>query len=130
MLVQEKLKELGVNIKSRPVELGYELRCCRPIGFDLTLCTVLGLGVKKIFDEGKSGCMVTANSRGEITPLFLSDIQDKDGKIAPRLVDVNAEFAQQCFKNLFYISEEDYEIAKQYVDNPSEYDFNKILKEK
>jgi len=130
MLVQKKLKELGIDIKSRPVELGYELRCCRPIGFDLTLCTVLGLGVKKLFDEGKSGCMVTANSRGEITPLFLSDIQDENGKIAPRLVNINSELAELCFKNLFYVGEDDYEDAKKYVDHPSDYDFNKILTEK
>ncbi|NNE77009.1 MAG: 6-phosphofructokinase [Pricia sp.] len=129
MLVQQKLKELGIDIKSRPVELGYELRCCRPIGFDLTLCTLLGLGVKKLFDEGKSGCMVTANSRGEVTPLFLSDIQDKDGKIAPRLVNINSEFVRLCFQNLYYLSEGDYDAAKGYLENPAEYDFNKILLE-
>ena len=129
MLLQEKLKELGISIKSRPVELGYELRCCRPIGFDLTLCTLLGLGVKKLFDEGLTGCMVTANSRGEVTPLFLADIQDKNGKIAPRLVDINSEFAQLCFKNMHYLEEEDYEAAKAYLKEPSHYDFNKILTE-
>ena len=130
MLVQERLKELDIDIKSRPVELGYELRCCRPIGFDLTLCTLLGLGVKKLFDEGKTGCMVTANSRGEVSPLFLSDIQDDSGKIAPRLVNVDTEFVQLCFQNVYYLSEVDYENAKTYLKNPSVYDFNKILKEK
>ncbi|MGC1515301.1 MAG: 6-phosphofructokinase [Maribacter sp.] len=130
MLVQERLKDLAIDIKSRPVELGYELRCCRPIGFDLTLCTLLGLGVKKLFDEGKTGCMVTANSRGEVSPLFLSDIQDASGKIAPRLVDVDTDFVQLCFQNLYYLSEADYENAKTYLKNPSVYDFNKILKEK
>ena len=127
MLVQARLKELDINIKSRPVELGYELRCCRPIGFDLTLCTLLGLGVKKMFDEGLSGCIVTANSKGEVNPLFLEDLQDKNGKIAPRLVDINSEFARLCFQNLFYIEEADYENAKEYLENPEEYDFNKIL---
>lgn len=130
MLVQEKLKELGIDIKSRPVELGYELRCCRPIGFDLTLCTLLGLGVKKLFDDGKSGCMVTANSRGEVSPLFLSEIQDSSGKIAPRLVNIDSEFVKLCFQNLYYISETDYKVAKEFLKNPSEYDYNKILKEK
>ncbi len=129
MLVQARLKELDITIKSRPVELGYELRCCRPIGFDLTLCTLLGLGVKKLFDEGLSGCIVTANSRGEVSPLFLSDLQDKDGKIAPRLVDINSEFAKLCFQNLHYLEEADYESAKAYLKNPAEYDFNKILTE-
>ncbi|MBU2997286.1 6-phosphofructokinase [Cellulophaga baltica] len=127
MLLQTKLKEIGLDIKSRPVELGYELRCCRPIGFDLTLCTLLGLGVKKMFDEGISGCIVSANSKGEVTPLYLSDLKGEDGKIAPRLVNVNSEFAQLCFQNLHYIQESDYEAAKKYLDNPEDYDFNKIL---
>lgn len=129
MLLQKELEELGLNVKSRPVELGYELRCCRPIGFDLTLCTLLGLGVKKLFDKGLSGCMVTANSRGEITPLFLSEIQDEDGKIPPRLVDINSEFANLCFQNLDYLSEDDYEAAKKYLNNPPRYDFKRILNE-
>ncbi|CAM3513357.1 6-phosphofructokinase [Zobellia roscoffensis] len=127
MLVQAKLKELGLHIKSRPVELGYELRCCRPIGFDLTLCTLLGLGVKKLYDQGISGCIVTANSRGEVTPLFLEDLQGEDGKIAPRLVNINSEFAQLCFQNMHYIEEADYEAAKAYFPDPEQYDFNKIL---
>ena len=130
MLVQEKLKVLGIDIKSRPVEIGYELRCCRPIGFDLTLCTLLGIGVKKLFDEGKSGCLVSANSRGEITPLYLADLQDENGKIQPRLVDINSEFAKLCFQNLYYLDENDYEAAKDYLKDPAEYDFKKILTEK
>jgi 6-phosphofructokinase 1 len=130
MLVQNKLKELGIDIKSRPVELGYELRCCRPIGFDLTLCTLLGLGVKKLFDEGKSGCLVSANSRGEITPLYLSNLEDEQGKIQPRLVDIDSEFSRLCFQNLHYLDESDYEAARKYITNPSEYDFKKILNEK
>jgi 6-phosphofructokinase 1 len=130
MLVQNKLKELGIDIKSRPVELGYELRCCRPIGFDLTLCTLLGLGVKKLFNEGKSGCLVSANSRGEITPIYLSDLQDEQGKIQPRLVDIDSEFSKLCFQNLHYLDENDYEAAMTYLTNPSEYDFNNILNEK
>jgi len=130
MLVQNKLKELEIDIKSRPVELGYELRCCRPIGFDLTLCTLLGLGVKKLFDEGKSGCLVSANSRGEISPLYLSDLEDEQGKIQPRLVDIESEFAKLCFQNLHYLDESDYEAARRYLTNPSEYDFKEILNEK
>lgn len=130
MLLQNKLKELDIDIKSRPVEIGYELRCCRPIGFDLTLCTLLGMGVKKVFDEGKSGCLVSANSRGEITPLYLSDLEDENGKIQPRLVEIDSEFAKLCFQNLHFLDERDYEAAKEYLPNPAEYDFNKILNEK
>jgi 6-phosphofructokinase len=130
VLVQNKMKEIGLDIKTRPIELGYELRCCRPIGFDLTLCTLLGIGVKKLFDEGKTGCLVSANSRGEILPLYLTDLQDKEGKIKPRLVDIDSEFAHLCFQNLHFIEAKDYDATKQYVSNPSDYDFKKILTER
>ena len=127
-LLQVKLKEIGLSVKSRPVELGYELRCCNPIAFDLTLCTLLGIGVKKLFDQGISGCIVSANSKGDITPLFLKDFEDNEGKIPPRLVDINSEMAQLFINNLFYIKEKDYEEVKKYLPNPEAYDFKKILK--
>ena len=126
-LLQVKLKEIGLSVKSRPVELGYELRCCNPIAFDLTLCTLLGIGVKKLFDQGISGCIVSANSKGDIMPLFLKDFEDENGKIPPRLVDVNSDMAQLFINNLFYIKEKDCEKAKEYLPNPEAYDFKKIL---
>jgi 6-phosphofructokinase len=126
-LLQVKLKEIGLSIKSRPVEIGYELRCCNPIAFDLTLCTLLGIGVKKLFDQGITGCIVSANSRGDITPLYLKDFEDENGKIQPRLVDINSDMAQLFINNLFYLKEKDYENAKKYVSNPEAYDFKKIL---
>lgn len=127
ILLQQKLKSLGIEVKSRPVEMGYELRCCRPIGFDLTLCTLLAMGVKKLFKQGLTGCLVSANSNGDIKPLYLKDLEGSDGKIKPRLVDIDSEMAKLLFSDLHYITKDDYEKAKQYVSNPEEYDFNKIL---
>ncbi len=126
-LLQVKLKEIGLEIKSRPVEIGYELRCCKPIAFDLTLCTLLGIGVKKLFDEGITGCIVSANSNGDISPLYLKDFEDENGKVQPRLVDIESDMAQLFIKNLIYIRERDYEDAKKYVVNPEDYDVKKIL---
>ena len=127
MLLQQKLKSMDIDVKSRPVEMGYELRCCRPIGFDLTLCTLLAMGVKKLFQQGLTGCLVSANSNGDIKPLYLKDLEGPDGKIKPRLVDIESEMAKLLFSNLHYITPTDYEKAKKYVPNPEEYDFNKIL---
>lgn len=127
VLVQEKLKSMNISIKSRPVELGYEFRCCRPIGYDLTLCTLLGMGTKKLFNEGKTGCIVTTNSRGEIQPMFLSELENEAGVIPPRLVDINADIAQLTFENLHFLGEEDYDKARAIVSNPEEFDFKKIL---
>ncbi|MFY0598895.1 MAG: 6-phosphofructokinase [Cyclobacteriaceae bacterium] len=127
VLVQDKLKELGISIKSRPIELGYELRCCRPIGFDLTLCTLLGIGVKKLYNKGYTGCIVSANSAGDIAPIYLSDFE-VEGKIPPRLVDINSEIGRLFFNELHYLSEADYEIAMRYLPDPENYDFKRILR--
>lgn len=127
-LLQQKLKELNLNIKCRPVELGYELRCVRPIAYDLMYCTLLGIGVKQLFDQGLSACMVTADPKGDIAPLYLKDVEDEHGKIKPRLVNMDSQKAALIFNHgLQYIEEADYKAAKEYVRNPAEYDFRKIL---
>lgn len=128
VLLQRRLKELNISVKSRPVEMGYELRCCRPVAFDLTLCTVLGMGVKKLFDKGYKGCIVSTTRDAKVEPLFMSDIEDKEtGKIPPRLVDINTEFANLVFSDMHVITPRDYEKVKKYVENPEEFDFYKLL---
>ncbi len=129
LLLQQRLKLLGISVKSRPVEIGYGIRCVQPNGYDLTYCSLLGYGVKKLFDKGVTGAMVTTNPKGEIIPLYLKDVEDENGKIKPRLVNLNGPKAELIFNDgLQYITPEDYEAAKQYLPNPEEYDFRKILK--
>lgn len=127
ILLQEKLRSIGLDVKSRPNDAGYELRCCRPIGFDLTLCSLLGMGVQKLFKEGISGCIVSADAEGNIIPVFLSDHEDENGKVIPRLVDMDTEIAHLFFKGLDFIKEKDYPAAATYLKDPQEYDFTKIL---
>jgi len=127
VLLQKKLRELGLDIKSRPNDVGYELRCCRPIGFDLTLCTLLGIGVQKLFKEGISGCIVSADAEGNILPVFLSDHEDENGKVVPRLVNIESEIARLFFEELHFIKETDYSAAKVYLKEPAEYNFHQIL---
>ncbi len=128
IVLSKKLKELGINVKSRPVELGYELRCILPIAYDLVYCSLLGMGVKQLFDSGYTGCMVTADHTGFISPLFLKDVEDENGKIKPRLVNMELSRTKMVFdEGLQYITPGDYEEAKAFVDNPEYYDFRKIL---
>ena len=129
LLLQQRLKLLGINVKSRPVEIGYGIRCVQPNGYDLTYCSLLGYGVKKLFLQGVTGAMVTTNPKGEIIPLYLKDVEDENGKIKPRLVNLNGPKAELIFnEGLQYLKPEDYEAAKQYLPNPEQYDFKKILK--
>jgi ATP-dependent phosphofructokinase / diphosphate-dependent phosphofructokinase len=128
MLLQYRLKEIKLNIKSRPVELGYELRCVRPVAFDLMYCGLLGYGVKQLFDQGVSGAMVTSDPAGNCHPLYLKDVEDKNGKVKPRLVDMEGEKTKMVFENgLQYLGPEDYAAASEYLPNPEDYDFKKIL---
>ena len=128
LLLQQRLKLLGISVKSRPVEIGYGIRCVQPNGYDLTYCSLLGYGVKKLFDKGVTGAMVTTNPKGEIIPLYLKDVEDENGKIKPRLVNLNGPKAELIFdEGLQYLTPEDYEAAKQYLPNPEEYDFKRIL---
>jgi len=39
ILLTRELKKLDIKVKSRPVELGYELRCVQPAASDLVYCT-------------------------------------------------------------------------------------------
>ena len=128
-LLQRRLKELGIKVKSRPNDLGYELRCVRPIASDLQYCTALGAGVYKLFSEGKTGCMVTVDKEDKIIPLYLKDVEDPaTGKVRPRLLNMKSDVVMQTFKSiLHYITPSDYEAAKKYVPNPEEYDARKIL---
>jgi ATP-dependent phosphofructokinase / diphosphate-dependent phosphofructokinase len=128
ILVQQKLKGLGLKVKSRPNEMGYELRCCRPIAYDLMYATLLGLGVYELFRKGITGCMVTSERGGTIMPLYLKDVEDENGKVRPRLVNINSEKVQLVYaNNLHYVTKDDYEAVKKFVPNPEEFDFNKIL---
>ncbi len=129
ILLQKKLKELDIKVKSRPVELGYELRCIPPTAYDQLYCGLLGYGVKKLYDEGRTGCMVTANDNGEISPLYLEDVEDEHGKIKPRLVNMQGPKTKLVYEHgLQYIEPGDYELAKEWLEDPEAYDFRNILK--
>jgi len=128
VLLQKKLKEIGVVLKSRPVEIGYEVRCCPPIAFDMKYCTMLGMGVKKLFDDGHTGCIVIVKTNGETKPLYFKDISDPiTGKIKVRLVDVDAADYKLAFSNMHYIKVDDYEKVREFIPNPEDYDLEKIL---
>jgi len=128
ILLTRELKKLDIKVKSRPVELGYELRCVQPAASDLVYCTLLGIGTKHLFDSGYTACMVTADHTGNIAPLFLKDVQDENEKIKPRLVNIESERAKLIFEDgIQYIGPGSYEEARKYISNPEYYDLRRIL---
>lgn len=128
MLVQRKIKKFNFSVKSRPNEIGYELRCTRPVAYDLVYATLLGTAVMKLFQEGISGCMVTVDHKGTVSPLYLKDVEDDNGKVKPRLVNINSEKVKLVLdNNLHYVTKDDYKAAKKFVNDPEDFDFRKIL---
>ena len=129
-LLEAEYKKIGIKVKSRPVEIGYDVRCQDPVAYDVTYCTELAMGVYQLYSEGKTGCMVYVDSYGNVSPLYLADLQDPNtGKIPPRVVDINSGTAQNYYKYIaHYVTEADYEAVKALgIENPEAYDFNKIL---
>ena len=113
----------AANCETEPSVLG-------AIAYDLTYCTELAMGVYQLYKEGKTGCMVYVDSYGNVSPLYLADLQDPEtGKIPPRIVDINSGTAQNYYEYIaHYVTEDDYEAVRALgIENPEAYDFKKIL---
>lgn len=127
-ILEKEFKKIGMKVKTRPVEIGYDVRCQDPVAYDLSYCTELALGVYELFSNGETGCMVYVDENGNAQPLYLKDLQNEEGKIPPRRVDIEGGIARNYYGHIcHYITPADYEAAKAYVANPEEYDFKKIL---
>ena len=127
-LLEKQAKKIGLKVKTRPVEIGYDVRCQDPIAYDLTYCSELAMGVYELFKKGDTGCMVYVDAFGNAKPLYLHDLQNEEGKIPPRRVEIEGGIAQNYYNHIcHYITPADYEAAKAYVADPEEYDFRKIL---
>lgn len=127
-ILKNRIKQLGLDIICRPVEVGYSLRCVDPSAFDLTYCTTLGIGVKKLYEEGHTGCMVAVNLEEEVIPVYLREVEDEHGKIRTRLVNVNKEVVRQTLQeNIYYLTENDRKEAEKWLEHPEEYEYQYIL---
>ena len=127
-ILKNKLQELNLPVICRPVEVGYSLRCIDPSAFDLTYCTTLGIGVKKLYDNGYTGCMVAVNLKEEVIPVFLKDVEDENGKIRTRLVNIEKEVVRQTLQeNIYYLTEADRSAAKNWLQHPEDFEYNNIL---
>ncbi|HTX56244.1 MAG TPA: diphosphate--fructose-6-phosphate 1-phosphotransferase [Candidatus Acidoferrales bacterium] len=89
--VRERLAEFGVEATVLHKDIGYELRCAKPVAFDVDYTRTLGYGAVRYLLEGGSGALI-ALSGGRVQPVALEDLVDpQTGRIRTRLVDINAE---------------------------------------
>lgn len=127
-ILEKELNKYGLKVKTRPIEIGYDVRCQDPIAYDLTYCSELAMGAYELFAKGETGCMVYVDHKGNAHPLYLHELQNSEGKIPPRRVDIDGGTARNYYSHIcHFITPADYDAARKYVPNPEEYDFKKIL---
>jgi len=89
--VRARLGELGLDSTVLTKDIGYELRCAKPVPFDVDYTRTLGYGAVRYLLGGGSGALV-ALSGGHAAPLSLKDLVDPaTGRIRTRNVDVTSE---------------------------------------
>lgn len=89
--VRERLAEIGVDSTVHAKDIGYELRCAKPVPFDVDYTRTLGFGAVRYLIGGGSGALI-ALSGGHVTPMSLDELLDPaTGRIRTRRVDTTAE---------------------------------------
>jgi 6-phosphofructokinase 1 len=89
--VRKRLSEIGVNSVVHTKDIGYELRCAKPVPFDMDYTRTLGFGAVRYLVDGGSGALI-ALSGGRVTPITLENLLDPStGRIRTRQVDLATE---------------------------------------
>jgi 6-phosphofructokinase 1 len=106
--VRAALKELGIGATIVTKDIGYELRCAKPVPFDAEYTRTLGYGAVRYLLSGGSGALI-AIAGGRVTPVDFDKLVDPaTGRIRVRLVDVSTE---------------SYEVARSYMTRLEPQDF-------
>ncbi|MBF6568164.1 MAG: 6-phosphofructokinase [Candidatus Binataceae bacterium] len=89
--IRTTINELGIHGTVIAKDIGYELRCARPVPFDIEYTRTLGYGAVRYLLNGGSGALI-ALTGGSVTPVKLADLLDPaTGRIRTRIVDVKSE---------------------------------------
>jgi 6-phosphofructokinase len=89
--VRKRLSEIGVNSVVHTKDVGYELRCAKPVPFDVDYTRTLGFGAVRYLVDGGSGALI-ALVDGRVQPIKLQALLDPStGRIRTRQVDISAE---------------------------------------
>jgi ATP-dependent phosphofructokinase / diphosphate-dependent phosphofructokinase len=89
--VRRRLTEVGVDATVINKDIGYELRCAKPVPFDVEYTRTLGYGAVRYLLDGGSGSLI-ALSGGRVVPVTLAQLQDPLTKrVRVRMVDITTE---------------------------------------
>jgi ATP-dependent phosphofructokinase / diphosphate-dependent phosphofructokinase len=89
--VRLRLHDIGVESTIHAKDIGYELRCAKPVPFDVDYTRTLGFGAVRYLVAGGSGALIALRG-GHVEPLALAELLDPQaGRIRTRQVDMTSE---------------------------------------
>jgi len=107
--VRSALAELAIEMTVVPKDIGYELRCAKPVPFDAEYTRTLGYGAVRYLLGGGSGALI-AITGGRVTPVNLEDLLDQEtGRIRVRMVDTQTESYQVARSYMIRLEPSDFE---------------------
>ncbi len=107
--VAASLKARGLDVTIVAKDLGYELRCAPPGGYDTQYCRSLGFWATRFLLEGGTGAMVTIQGGRLVTVPFAEMLDRRTGRVQVRYVDVASESYRTHLAYMIRLKPEDRE---------------------
>jgi len=105
--VTASLRTRGIEVSIVAKDVGYELRCAPPGGFDIQYCRSLGYWAIRFLLDGGSEAMVTIQG-GKLLPMRFAEIIDPTtGRVRVRYVDVTSEMYQTLYAYMIRLKPQD-----------------------
>ncbi len=105
--VTASLRVRGIDISIVAKDVGYELRCAPPGGFDIQYCRSLGYWAIRFLQDGGTEAMVTIQG-GRLVPMRFSEMIDPaTGRVRVRYVDVTSEMYQTLWAYMIRLKPQD-----------------------
>jgi 6-phosphofructokinase 1 len=109
--LEGRFRQRGLRVSIGNKNIGYELRCCDPIPFDMAYCRELGNAAIRFLLRGGSGAMVSVQN-GHLVPLLFEDIRNPEtGKTRVRNVDINSESYRVARSYMLRVDYQDFQNA-------------------
>ena len=116
-LLRDRIREAleGLNLGTTVVakDIGYELRCAKPVPFDVDYTRTLGFGAVRYLLDGGSGALIALRG-GNVDPIMLEDLLNPaTGRIRTREVDLTTEAYRVARDYMVYLQPSDFGDAEQ-----------------
>ncbi len=110
--ILERLKEFGVQKRMVEKDLGYELRCCDPVAFDIEYTRNLGWAAVEFLIGGGTHAMVTIQQDHVVPIPFDKMFDPRSGKVKVRTVNTDSAFFKVAKEYMIRLEVQDFEDEK------------------